>query len=92
MSRGPEPYRVRLTRAAERGLEGLSRKDRERLVSRMAGLADAPRPHGVEKIQGQHELYRIRSGDYRVVYRIDDSQRSVVIEAIGHRRDIYRGL
>jgi mRNA interferase RelE/StbE len=77
---------------AERALGKLPRKDLERVVAKVAALAAEPRPQGVEKIQGREHRFRIRSGDYRVVYDIDDARRVVTVLAIGHRRDIYRGM
>ena len=55
----------------------------------MLALADNPRPHGVVKLSGR-EAWRIRVGDFRVIYTIDDTRKEVVIYAIGHRREIYR--
>jgi mRNA interferase RelE/StbE len=55
----------------------------------MLGLADNPRPSGVMKLSGR-EAWRIRIGDYRVIYTIDDAKKEAVIYAIGHRREIYR--
>jgi len=55
----------------------------------MLSLADNPRPQGVVKLSGR-EGWRIRVGDYRVIYTIDDAHKEVVIYAIGHRREIYR--
>ncbi|MDQ3207136.1 MAG: type II toxin-antitoxin system RelE/ParE family toxin [Gemmatimonadota bacterium] len=48
-----------------------------------------PRPHGYEKLSGQ-EHYRVRQGDYRVVYSVDDETRTVLVVKVGHRRDVYR--
>jgi mRNA interferase RelE/StbE len=61
-------------------------------VEAILGLADDPRHRRVEKLAGRGNLYRVRSGDYRVVFSIDDDRRIVTIEAIGNRRDIYRDL
>ncbi len=55
----------------------------------MRGLADQPRPLGCEKLSG-HELYRLRQGNYRILYEIVDHDRSVTVIKIGHRRDVYR--
>jgi mRNA interferase RelE/StbE len=90
MSQGDRPYRIEVTRAAARGLAALPRRELERIDARIRALADEPRPRGVEKLVGRGDLYRVRSGDYRVVYSIDDDARLVVITAIGHRRDIYQ--
>src|SRR4051794_2333962 len=90
MSRGNNPYQVVTTRAAARALRKLSGKDLERVVAKLRGLADEPRPHGVEKLTDRGDLYRIRAGDYRVVYSIDEEARTVSVETIGNRRDVYR--
>jgi mRNA interferase RelE/StbE len=62
----------------------------QRIDTAILALAMEPRPRGVRKMQGGHDQYRIRVGDYRILYRIDDSQRRVLIVHIGHRRDVYR--
>jgi mRNA interferase RelE/StbE len=59
------------------------------MVPRIEGLASEPRPHGCEKLSGL-EQYRVRQGDYRVVYGVDDEARVVIVVKIGHRRDVYR--
>jgi mRNA interferase RelE/StbE len=59
------------------------------VVTRIRRLADDPRPPGSERLSGE-DRYRIRRGDYRVVYAIDDEQRIVEVVRIGHRRDVYR--
>ena len=56
----------------------------------MAGLATEPRPVGVEKLAGEINLYRIRVGNYRVIYDIDDRSRAITVTAIGHRSVVYR--
>ncbi|MDQ6908342.1 MAG: type II toxin-antitoxin system RelE/ParE family toxin [Chloroflexota bacterium] len=60
------------------------------LVQAMTLLGDDPRPHGVEKMTGGENEYRIREGDYRVVYTIRDAALIVLIVRVGHRKDIYR--
>lgn len=64
-------------------------KDRRRIASKIQQLASNPRPTGTEKLSGQ-EKYRLRQGDYRVLYSVDDDRLTVVIVKIGHRRDVYR--
>ena len=56
----------------------------------MNALGQEPRPHGVRKLSGEEELYRIRVGDYRVIYAIEDDALIVLVVAVGDRRDIYR--
>ncbi len=90
----PEPtrYEIVLTRASERGLGSLPKADLRRVDAKILGLAETPRPPGATKLEGMENLYRIRSGDYRIVYQIDEARRAVVIAAVGNRRDIYRDL
>ncbi len=82
-------YSVLIKASAAKELEGLPDKPRRRIAKRIQALADQPRPVGCEKLTGE-ELYRIRQGDYRVVYAIDDSEVIVLVTRIGHRRDVYR--
>ena len=82
-------YSLVIKTSAERELRALPKEERRRIVDRARGLADKPRPPGNEKLSGQ-ERYRIRQGDYRIVYAIDDEARIVEIVKIGHRREVYR--
>lgn len=82
-------YRVRVKRSAVKELEALSLKDRRRVARRIQRLADQPRPPECEKLSGQ-EKYRLRQGDYRILYAVDDPESTVTVVKIGHRRDVYR--
>lgn len=82
-------YSLVIKTSAERELRALPKEDRRCVVDRARGLAHSPRPPGNEKLSGQ-ERYRIRQGDYRIVYAIDDEARIVEIVKIGHRREVYR--
>lgn len=82
-------YSVLIKRSAEAELASLALKDRRRLVARIDGLAADPRPRGCEKLSGE-EKYRVRQGDLRILYEIDDREATVTIVKIGHRRDVYR--
>ena len=82
-------YNVLIKRSAAKELEGLPPKIRRQVAAKVAGLAVTPRPQGVEKLSGQ-EKYRIRQGDYGVLYSIDDTAETVTVVKIGHRRDVYR--
>jgi len=57
----------------------------------MEALTRNPRPHGVKKLSGEQNLYRIRAGDYRIIYQIRDKELVVLVLKLGHRRDVYRG-
>ena len=78
-----------IKKSAERELLALQKADLRRVTDRIRDLAHAPRPHGHEKLSGQ-EHYRVRQGDYRVVYAIDDDHHVITIVKIGHRREVYR--
>jgi mRNA interferase RelE/StbE len=80
-------YSVVVKRSAERELRAVPQRDLGRVVTRIRRLADDPRPPGSEKLSGE-DRYRLRQGDYRVVYAVDDEQRLVEIVRIGHRRDV----
>jgi mRNA interferase RelE/StbE len=82
-------YKLLIKRSAAKELEALPPKIRRRVALRIQGLGSEPRPPGVEKLSGQ-EKYRIRQGEYRVLFLIDDSSQRVTVVKIGHRRDVYR--
>ncbi len=83
-------YKVELRPSARRELLKLPRHDQIRLVRTMDLLGKVPRPKGVKKLTGAEDLYRIRVGDYRVVYQILDDRLIVLVVWIGHRKDVYR--
>lgn len=89
-------YHVTFRATAEKSLEKLPQSAQTRLVAKAIGLADDPRPHGSVKLAGAAghniDLWRVRVGDYRMVYAIDDVARVVDIRIVAHRRDVYRGL
>jgi len=82
-------YEVLVKRSAAKELAGIPKGDLRRIVARIRSLGDNPRPQGSEKLSGQ-ERYRVRQGDYRIVYCIQDTERTVCIVKIGHRREVYR--
>jgi len=82
-------YKVLIRKSAADELGRIPKKDLRRIVERIRSLGDEPRPHGCEKLSAQ-ERYRVRQGDYRVVYSIDDSVQTVEVVKIGHRSEIYR--
>lgn len=91
MSTGPPPrYRVEFARAALKEFRALPREAQESIAPKINALAENPRPHGVEKLKGQVDQYRIRAGDYRVVYTIRDDRLIVVVARVADRRDVYR--
>jgi len=82
-------YEVCIVRSAEKELDRLSDAVYARLIRKIIALEDNPRPYGVRKLSGREE-YRLRAGDYRILYIIDDEKRVVTVFAVGHRREAYR--
>ncbi len=82
-------YTVQIKRSAEKELDALDSKLRNRIALRLLSLEENPRPRGTKKLTADQK-YRLRVGDYRVLYVVDDSQQVVRIVAVGHRRDVYR--
>jgi len=83
-------YRVLFRPAAERDWKKLSDHIFTRVEQTLLALKENPRPHGVVKLAGTRDRWRIRIGDYRVIYQIDDAAQEVTILRIAHRRDAYR--
>ncbi len=85
-------YSLFIKPSAGKELEAVgSKPDRLRIIGKVRSLSDDPRPHGPsEKLAGYDDRYRIRQGNYRIVYAIDDKAGRVTIYKIGHRKDIYR--
>jgi len=84
-------YRVVLSRSARKELEGLPDHAADRIVRQLEALGRLPRPSGCLKLKGASQ-WRIRIGDYRVIYEIDDSTRLIDVGYIRHRKDVYRGI
>ena len=84
-------YKVELRRRVRQSLDKLPEKDHRVVITALKSLEQEPRPRGVEKIRGT-ELWRIRKGDYRVLYYIDDREQTITVVRIRHRRDVYRGI
>ena len=84
-------YKVLIKASAGKELERLGTKsDRARIVERIQAMAENPRPHGCEKLAGYSNRFRIRQGNYRVVYLVDDQRREITIFKVGDRKDVYR--
>jgi mRNA interferase RelE/StbE len=84
-------FRLVIKKSAAKELEKIpGKRDRQRLVERIAALAENPRPLGAEKLSGTRDKYRIRQGDYRVLYEIQDEVLTVYVVKVGHRKDVYR--
>jgi mRNA interferase RelE/StbE len=84
------PYTVRISPAAQRQFRALPTGVQDRIQPKIDALAQDPRPPGAKKLAAETELYRIRIGDHRVVYAIQDDALLVRVLAVGHRSDIYK--
>jgi mRNA interferase RelE/StbE len=83
-------YSIVFTRSARKELESLDMRVALRVLRRIESLAQNPRPSGVVKIQGTDDLWRIRVGNWRVIYRVADGENLVDVIAVRHRSDAYR--
>jgi mRNA interferase RelE/StbE len=84
-------YRILIKTSAAKEIEAVGqKKDRQRIVRRIQSLTDNPRPAGCEKLSAQSDRYRVREGDYRIVYSVDDRTLLVNVVKVGHRKDVYR--
>ncbi len=87
----PVEYRIQFAPSARRLLGSLPRAIQRRIAMRVDQLAFNPRPPGSIKLEGEDDLYRIRVGQDRVIYAIQDDELTVLVLRVGHRRDVYRG-
>jgi mRNA interferase RelE/StbE len=83
-------YEVQILPKAARQLKTLSVEVRQDISLTIQSLANEPRPIGVKKLSGEKDIYRVRIGNYRVLYRIVDKVLVVVVVSVGHRREVYR--
>ena len=89
-SRPARVYRVEVASAADRVLDALPHATRARIVRKMEALGLDPRPRGSKKLKGDDDFYRVRAGDFRIVYAVRDDVLVVLVVKIGNRRDVYR--
>ena len=82
-------YKLQIKPSAVKDIEALPQKDRRRVVAKIQRLAANARPLGCEKLSG-HELYRVRRGNYRILYTVQDAELVIVVIKVGHRREVYR--
>lgn len=76
--------------SVRKDLDSIPKNDLQRIIERIESLAENPRPLGCEKLSGQ-EKYRLRQGNYRIIYSIQDTQLTIWVVKVGYRREIYRG-
>lgn len=85
----PDAYKVEIVTSARKELGSLRDPLLKRIVAALSALSGEPRPRGCKKLVGSDSNYRLRVGDYRIVYQIDDSSRSVTVFRIRHRKEVY---
>jgi mRNA interferase RelE/StbE len=83
-------YTILLAPPAERQFKAFTPSVQKRLVRRLKTLRQNPRPQGVKKLAGEENVYRLREGDYRIIYTIHDKELIVLVVKIGDRKEIYR--
>lgn len=83
-------YHIDLTRRAAKSLDAIDKPQRRRVMAVIDRLAENPRPAQCVKLSGQHNEWRVRAGDYRVVYQVHDNRLLVLVVEIGHRSTVYR--
>ncbi len=82
-------YSLLILPSAAKELEDIPKRNLTRIVRKIEDLPTNPRPQGCEKLSGQ-EKYRVRQGDYRIIYEIRDRDQAIIIVKVGHRREVYR--
>lgn len=83
-------YSILLAPPAERQLKALAEPVQKRIVKRLRKLREIPRPQGVKKLAGEDDLYRIREGDYRIIYTVRDKELIVLVVKIDDRKEVHR--
>ncbi len=83
-------YKIFFVRSARKELEKLQLKSANRIVNKIELLSKSPRPKGCKKLQGPDDLWRIRIGDYRIIYSINDKKRLIEIMIVRHRSEAYK--
>lgn len=83
-------YRVDFKPSAARELRKLSKESASRVSKKIESLADEPFPHGYTEMKGSKNFYRVRAGDYRIIYTVEHGELLILVVTIGHRREIYR--
>ncbi len=82
-------YQIVIPKPAQKQLDNISKIERDRLIVTLRSLADDPRPNGVKKLKGYDNTYRVRVGDYRIIYEIKDRELIVLLLSVSHRKDAY---
>lgn len=84
-------YKIEISSSAEKYLKKIPKKDILKIVEAIQVLSINPFPNGHRKLVGEYNAYRIRQGDYRIIYEVEGKKLLILVLKIGHRRDIYKG-
>ena len=84
-----ESYRIVIKKSAAKEIEKIQKKDRIRIIEKIRSLATDPQPQGCKKLSAQ-EKFRIRQGNYRILYQIIEDELIISVVRVGHRRDVYK--
>ena len=87
-----EPYNIIFKPSVKKDLKRLDRKLVGRVIDKIVSLADEPFCPGAIKLSSSKSLYRVRVGEYRIIYRVDSVSRGIVVQYVRHRREVYRAL
>jgi len=82
-------YRIVIPKPSQKQLDNITKIERDHLIVTLRSLADDPRPNGVKKLKGYDNTYRVRVGDYRIIYEIKDRELIVLLLSVSHRKDAY---
>ena len=85
-----EPFKIQWRNSTKKDLRSLPRQEVARVVSAVGELAANPLPHGSQKLSGSERTYRIRVGDYRIIYEVFAESQIVEVQRVRHRKDVYR--
>lgn len=82
-------YKIKIKKSAAKEIASLAHNDLTRIIEKIQSLSNDPRPPGCKKLSGD-EKYRLRAGNYRILYKIEDSELIIYVVKVGHRREVYR--
>ena len=82
-------YKLFFKKSAEKELRQIQSGDLKRILEKISALAGEPRPHGVQILKGEERYFRLRQGDYRIIYEINHASSEITIIKVGHRREVY---
>ena len=82
-------YKIIFRKSVAQDMRRIPNRDLRKILAAINSLSEEPRPSGVERLSGQ-EKYRVRQGNYRIIYEINDQEVIVVVVKVGHRKDVYR--